>query len=151
MSDNPSNGHASLNAPHFSALDQYKPYDLAALNAYDLSSRPSKVFHDDLGQPVQAGASAEDWLLSLPKQLAANDVRRVCNHLCRAYRQGRTVAAALGGHVIKTGCAPYLIDWIQRGILRAVALNGAAAIHDFELAVAGKTSEDVAAQLPTGQ
>jgi hypothetical protein len=61
------------------------------------------------------------------------------------------VAAALGGHVIKTGCAPYLIDWIQRGVLRAVALNGAAAIHDLELAVAGKTSEDVAAQLPSGQ
>src|SRR5438552_340348 len=57
MSDNPSNGHASLNAPHFSALDQYKPYDLAALKTYDLSSRPSKVFHDDLGQPVDAVAA----------------------------------------------------------------------------------------------
>jgi hypothetical protein len=61
------------------------------------------------------------------------------------------VVAALGGHVIKTGCAPYLIDWVQRGILDGIALNGAAAIHDFELAVAGKTSEDVAAQLPSGQ
>ena len=56
----------------------------------------------------------------------------------------------MGGHVIKTGCAPYLIDWIQRGLLKAVALNGAAAIHDFELALAGKTSEDVSRQLPTG-
>ena len=60
-------------------------------------------------------------------------------------------AAALGGHVIKTGCAPYLIDWINKGVLKAVALNGSAAIHDFELAVAGKTSENVATQLPTGQ
>ena len=67
MSDNTSNGHASLNPPHFSALDQLKPYDLAALKTYDLSSRPSKVFHDDLGQPVAANASAEDWLLSLPQ------------------------------------------------------------------------------------
>ncbi len=66
-------------------------------------------------------------------------------------REGRTAAAALGGHVIKTGCAPYLIDWIQKGILKAVALNGSAAIHDIELAVAGKTSENVSKQLPTGQ
>src|SRR5205823_5852319 len=63
----------------------------------------------------------------------------------------RTVVAALGGHVIKTGCAPYLIDWVNRGLIGAVVLNGAAAIHDFELALAGKTSEDVAAQLPAGQ
>jgi hypothetical protein len=75
----------------------------------------------------------------------------VRDHVCRAYRDGRTVVAAVGGHVIKTGCGPYLIDWIQRGLLRALVLNGAAAIHDFELAAAGKTSEDVAASLPSGQ
>src|SRR5207249_1342852 len=72
-------------------------------------------------------------------------------HLCRAYEHNRTVVAALGGHVIKTGCGPYLIDWIQRGIIGAIALNGSAAIHDLELAIAGKTSEDVAATLATGQ
>src|SRR6478672_8297030 len=135
----------SANAPHF------KPYDLAALKTYDLSSRPSKVFHDDLGRPVDAGASAEDWLLSLPNQLASTDIRRVTKHLCRAHREGRTVAVALGGHVIKTGCAPYLIDWIQRGVINAVAMNGSAAIHDFELAFAGKTSENVSTQLPKGE
>ncbi|MBI2804724.1 MAG: hypothetical protein HYX68_07040 [Planctomycetes bacterium] len=124
---------------------------MAALKTYDLSSRPSKVFYDDLGQPVDADASAEDWLLSLPRQLAANDIRRVANHLCRAYREERTVAVALGGHVIKTGCAPYLIDWIKRGVIKAVAMNGSAAIHDFELAFAGKTSENVANQLPKGE
>src|SRR5436190_11309090 len=129
----------------------FKPYDLAALKTYDLNSRPSKVFHDDLGQPVGENASAEDWLLSLPKQLAANDIRRVTNHLCRAHREGRTVAVALGGHVIKTGCAPYLIDWIKRGVVKAIAMNGSAAIHDFELAFAGKTSENVQAQLPRGE
>ena len=127
-----------------------KPYDLAALKTYDLNSRPSKVFHDDLGQPVGENASAEDWLHSLPKQLAANAIRRVANHLVRAKRSGRTVAIALGGHVIKTGCAPYLIDWIKQGVVKAVAMNGSAAIHDFELAFAGKTSEDVSTQLPTG-
>jgi hypothetical protein len=127
------------------------PFDLHGLKTYDLSSRPSKVFHDELGRPVEAGATIDTWLDSLPRQLAGNALRRVSDHLCRARSQGRTVAVALGGHVIKTGCAPYLIDWIQRGVVTAVALNGAAAIHDLELAIAGKTSEDVAAQLPTGQ
>ncbi len=127
------------------------PFDLHGLKTYDLSSRPSKVFIEDLGRPVAAGSSLQEWLDSLPQQLGACDLNRVCTHLCRAYRQGHTAVAALGGHVIKTGCAPYLIDWIHRGILKAIALNGAAAIHDFELAVAGKTSEDVATQLPDGR
>ncbi|MBI3412008.1 MAG: hypothetical protein HY040_27065 [Planctomycetes bacterium] len=120
------------------------------LKTYDLTSRPSKVFHDDLGRPVLPGTSVDQWLASLPRQLAANELRRVSSHLVRAHRDGRT-AAALGGHVIKTGCAPYLIDWIQCGVLKAVALNGSAAIHDLELAVAGKTSENVSLQLPSGQ
>jgi hypothetical protein len=133
------------------AREKYKPYDLNGLHTYELSARPSKVFHDDLGRPVSAGAPVEEWLEGLPRQLAASDLRRVCDQLCRARKDGRTIAAAVGGHVIKTGCAPYLIDWIQRGLLQAVALNGAAAIHDFELALCGKTSEDVGRQLPTGQ
>jgi hypothetical protein len=128
-----------------------KPFDLHGLKTYALKDRPSKVFVEDLGSPVAAGASAGSWIDSLPKQLAGNDVRRLRDHWCRAFEDHRTIVAALGGHVIKTGCGPYLVDWIQRGLITAVALNGSAAIHDFELAVAGKTSEDVAAQLPSGQ
>lgn len=127
------------------------PLDLSGLKTYDLDSRPSKVFHDDLGKPVSPGASVGEWLTSLPRQLASNDLRRVAEHLVRARREGRTVACALGGHVIKTGCAPYLIDWIGEGLIQMVSMNGSAAIHDFELAVAGKTSENVASQLAGGQ
>jgi deoxyhypusine synthase len=137
--------------PHGCDRPATTPFDLHGLKTYELSTRPSKVFHDDLGRPVESGATINDWLEALPRQLAANSVRRVCDHLCRTHQENRTVAAALGGHVIKTGCAPYLIDWIKRGVLKAVALNGAAAIHDVELAIAGKTSEDVSAQLPSGQ
>jgi len=143
--------HAGMQAPHHAGFTACKPFDLNGLKTYDLSSRPSKVFHDDLGRPTEPDVAVSDWLASLPRQLAANDVRRVAQHISRASHEGCTVAAALGGHVIKTGCAPYLIDWIQRGVLKAVALNGSAAIHDFELAVAGKTSENVSAQLPAGQ
>jgi deoxyhypusine synthase len=150
MSETTTNGqHTALNSPHHDAF--VPAYDLAGLKTYDLASRPSKVFHDDLGRPVGPDASIGEWLDCLPRQLAANDLRRVADHLARAYRDGRTTAIALGGHVIKTGCAPYLIEWIQSGVLKAVAMNGSAAIHDFELAVAGKTSEDVAAQLPSGR
>jgi hypothetical protein len=127
------------------------PFDLTGLKTYELASRPSKVFVEDLGQPLEAEATLGEWLEALPRQLAANGLRRVCDHLVRAYQDNRTVVAALGGHVIKTGCAPYLIDLIKRGVIRAIVMNGSAAIHDFELAVAGKTSEDVAAGLPTGQ
>jgi hypothetical protein len=126
------------------------PFDLHGLKTYDLASRPSKVFHDDLGRPVGAGAGVGEWLDALPRQLAGRELRRLADLLCRSRRDGRTAAAALGGHVIKTGCGPYLIDWIKQGVLTGLALNGAAAIHDLELALAGKTSEDVAAQLPSG-
>src|SRR5947207_12619324 len=127
-----------------------RPFDLHGLETYELLARPSKVFVDDLGQPLSPGATVEEWLAALPRQLAGNDLRRVCKILSGAHAENRTVVAALGGHVIKTGCAPYLIDWIERGVVTAVAMNGSAAIHDFELAFAGKTSEDVAKQLPAG-
>jgi hypothetical protein len=128
-----------------------KPIDLDGLKTYDLAARPSKVFVEDLGQPLPANSGVKDWVDALPRQLAGNTLRRLRDHLCRAYEDGCTVVAALGGHVIKTGCGPYLIDWIKRGVVKAVAMNGSAAIHDFELAFAGKTSEDVAASLGRGQ
>jgi hypothetical protein len=128
-----------------------RPFDLGGLVTYDLESRPSKVFREDLGQPLPPGASVDEFLDALPRQLAGQAVRRVRFHLARAHAEGRTVVAALGGHVIKTGCGPYLIDWVKKGLIKAVAMNGSAAIHDFELAVAGKTSEDVAATLHEGK
>jgi hypothetical protein len=128
-----------------------KPFDLHGLKTYDLAARPSKVFVEDLGRPLSAGATIADWIDSLPRQFAAENLRQVRDHLLRAAGAGRTVVAALGGHVIKTGCGPYLIDWIERGIVKAVVLNGSAAIHDLELALVGKTSEDVGATLHDGR
>jgi len=128
-----------------------RPFDLTGLRTYDLLSRPSKVAAADLGRPVDPATPVGDWLDSLPKQLAANELRKLRDHVVRAHRGGRPVAVAIGGHVIKTGCAPYLIDLIERGVVTAVAMNGSAAIHDFELALAGKTSEDVGAQLHAGR
>lgn len=136
---------------HRSLPGACRPFDLHGLKTYDLQSRPSKVFVEDLGKPVGGTATLGDWLDSLPRTLAADGLRQVRDHICRARHQNRTVVAALGGHVLKTGCGPYLIDWVQRGIINGVVMNGAAAIHDFELALAGKTSEDVGATLNEGK
>lgn len=128
----------------------FAPFDLAGLKTVPLAERPSKVFHADLGKPVADDCTVADWLDSLPKQLAAESLRRLVKHLVRVKQEGRTCVAALGGHVIKTGCAPYLIDLMKRGVISAIAMNGAGAIHDLELALAGRTSEDVGPRLIDG-
>jgi hypothetical protein len=126
------------------------PLDFGALRYEPLAERPSKVVLSDLGRPAGPGTSLDDWLDGLPNQLAGKELKRLRDAIVAASHGGRTSVAALGGHVIKTGCAPYLIDWIERGILGGLALNGSAAIHDLELAIAGRTSEDVGARLMAG-
>src|SRR6516162_5700650 len=98
-----------------------KPFDLNGLKSCALQERPAKVFIEDLGYPVPHGTTVGDWIESLPKQLAGNDLRRLRDHICQAYDDKRTIVAALGGHVIKTGCGPYLVDWIEQGLLSCVA------------------------------
>jgi hypothetical protein len=87
---------------------------------------------------------------SLPDQLAARALREVIERTVTAVRAGRPVVAMLGGHVIKTGVVPCLNTLIERSVLRHVAMNGSAAIHDVEIARTGRTSEDVEAHLQTG-
>src|SRR5262245_29064148 len=127
------------------------PIELGRLTTHSLYDRPSTVQAAGLGRPLGRGATVDQLLEALPDQLAGRLLRRWRDVVCTAVHADRPVVAALGGHVIKTGCAPYLIDWIRRGVLTAVAMNGSAAIHDFELAFAGKTSENVSAQLPKGE
>jgi hypothetical protein len=123
---------------------------LDRLTTHSLSDRPSKVRTGQLGRPLGPGATVDELLEALPNQLAGQTLRRWRDAVCAACAADRPVVAALGGHVIKTGCAPYLIDWLRRGVLTGVCLNGAAAIHDVELALAGRTSEDVEARLADG-
>ena len=126
------------------------PLDLDALKYEPLSERPSKVRLTDLGRPDAGTGSLEDLLDGLPAVLAAQSLKQLRDAIVTARGSGRPVLAALGGHVIKTGCGPYLNDWIKRGILTGVAMNGSAAIHDVELAIAGHTSEDVGPRLADG-
>jgi hypothetical protein len=126
------------------------PIDFEALRYEPLAERPSKVSLADLGKPAPEPTSLEDWLDGLPDVLAVKGLKRLRDAIVRAVGEGRPVVAALGGHVVKTGCAPYLIDWMRRGVLGGLALNGSAAIHDLELAIAGRTSEDVGPRLMAG-
>ena len=123
--------------------------DLDALRYEPLADRPSKVHLGHLGKPG-GGAGVGDWIDTLPDVLAARGLKRLRDAIVDAHLGGSLVVAALGGHVVKTGCAPFLIDWMDRGILGGLALNGSAAIHDLELAIAGRTSEDVGPRLMAG-
>jgi hypothetical protein len=124
--------------------------DFHALRFEPLETRPSKVQLADLGRPAATHAGFEDWLEGLPTVLAGRDLRALRDAIVTAHAQGRHVCVALGGHVIKTGCAPYLNDLIERRVITGVAMNGSAAIHDLELAIMGRTSEDVGTRLASG-
>jgi hypothetical protein len=127
------------------------PLDLGALRFEPLAERPSKIRLADLGHPSDGTGSLVDLLDGLPAVLAAQSLKQLRDAIVTAHFQRKHVLAALGGHVIKTGCGPYLNDWISRGVLTGIAMNGSAAIHDLELAVAGHTSEDVGPRLAEGR
>jgi hypothetical protein len=124
--------------------------DLSRVRTYALASRPSKVGVQALGRPVAAGASVAELLASLPDLLAARELREVAGELARRRRKGGRVLLGMGAHPIKVGLSPLIVDLMEQGMLAGVAMNGAGIVHDFELALAGHTSEEVAEQLADG-
>jgi hypothetical protein len=133
-------------------MSRYKsePIDLSGIATYPLASRPSKVTADDFAKPVGNEPALGDFLDSLPNILAARELRELAAVIHEARIKDRSIIVGLGGHVIKTGLAPILIDLMQRGFVTAIAMNGSAMIHDFEIALVGATSEDVDATLGSG-
>lgn len=130
-------------------MGRYQEADLSRLRVTSVTQRPTKVRIADLARPL-APAAAAAVIASLPDQLAAVALRAVIARTAHAHREGRPVVAMLGGHVIKVGVSPCLTRLLERGIITHVAMNGAAAIHDTELARIGGTSEDVEANLHAG-
>ena len=125
--------------------------DLSAVRTVPIARRPNKVRAEEFAAPPRDGSrSFADFLASLPDVLVARDFRRVVESIATAKRRGRGVVVMLGGHVVKTGLARLLIDLVERGIVTHIAMNGSAAIHDYEVARFGGTSEDVAAGLRDG-
>ncbi len=130
---------------------RYDPLSLQGVRTYPLASRPSKVRTEDAASPWQAGGTLRAFLDRLPNHLAARGFREVVQALLAAREKGKPVLLGMGAHVIKVGLTPVLVDLLERGVIAAVALNGAGAVHDCELAMAGFTSEDVEAQLAEGE
>jgi hypothetical protein len=124
---------------------------LGAVRTYPLSSRKSKVNVADFAKPPAANVSISKFMDSLPNFLAAEDLRQLLGAVQRARTGKKTILWGIGGHVIKVGLGPVLIDLIERGFISGIAMNGAALIHDFEIAIAGNTSEDVDAGIGVGQ
>jgi hypothetical protein len=129
---------------------EQKPLDLSGLKTVSLQARGGKVRVEHFARPYARGMGLAGWVERLPHVLAAEGFRALVEAIARARALGKAVIWGLGGHVIKCGLAPVLIDLMDRGYATAFALNGAAAIHDFEIALAGATSEDVEAALPDG-
>src|ERR1700726_4322274 len=127
------------------------PLQLGAVRTYPLASRKSKVEVADFAAPLAKNVSISKFLDSLPNFLAAEDLRQLLAAVQRARVNKKAILWGIGGHVIKVGLGPVLIDLIERGFVSGIAMNGAALIHDFEIAIAGNTSEDVDAGINAGE
>jgi hypothetical protein len=128
----------------------YEEFDLSGVRTYPLGSRESKARVADFGRAGQPGMSLAAFVDGLPNILAAADFRAIVAAVVEASR-GHGIIWGLGAHVIKTGLGPVLVDLMRRGFVSAIATNGAAIIHDFEVALAGATSEDVDEALGPGR
>jgi hypothetical protein len=133
-----------------SKTEDAREADLKKIQTVPVRRRPNKVSADEFAKPPGADRSFHAFVASLPDILIARDFRRVVDAIVAAARKRRGVVAMLGGHVVKTGLSPLLKALMERGVVTHIAMNGSAAIHDFEIARFGATSEDVAAGLKDG-
>jgi hypothetical protein len=131
-------------------MTRYREADLSRLSVGSVADRETRVRVEEFARPL-APAAARTLIASLPDQLAAAALREAIVRVATAHRAARPVVAMLGGHVIKVGVSPCLIALMERGVITHLAMNGAAAIHDVEIARDGRTSEDVEAQLHAGR
>ena len=133
-----------------SIYEDLKPISLDEIKTYPLASRPSKVTAHDFAKPVTEESSLREYLDSLPNILAVQSLRELAAGMRRARSLGKPIIWGIGGHAIKTGLAPIIIDLMKRGFVNAIAGNGSVLVHDAEIALAGSTSEDVDATLGKG-
>jgi hypothetical protein len=127
-----------------------KPYDLDRIRSYPLQDRPNKVEVDSFCHPHEKGATLCQFLNNLPDILGAQKLKELAQAIINARSSKKSIIWGMGGHVIKTGLSPVLIDLMDRGLVSALAFNGSCLIHDFEIALIGSTSEDVETQIQTG-
>jgi hypothetical protein len=131
-------------------MKKYRPLSLRKIRTYPLSSRPSKVKGSALASVHARGATFGDFISGLPDVLAASDLKKVVGAIVSARQNGRPVVLGMGAHPIKVGLSRVIMELLERGIVTALATNGACIVHDFELSFSGGTSEDVAASIKDG-
>ncbi len=129
---------------------KYPNIDTTQVKTYPLGERKNKVAAALLASPPTAGMSLQEFFSRLPRLLAARDLKEIAARVALAHRHKRPVILGMGAHPIKVGLGPLIIDGMERGIISALALNGAGIIHDFEMACGGATSEEVAEALAQG-
>jgi len=133
-------------------MKRYKFFPLFPnkLKTVSLKDRESKVKIGDFGSPVEKGSSFSKWLNSLPNILASKNLRELAKAIVEAKKGKRGIMVGMGAHVIKVGLSPILIDLMENGFITSIASNGACLVHDLEIALEGKTSEDVEKHLKDG-
>ena len=129
---------------------KYRPLNRKNLKTISIKERKSLVHLEDFPKPYLPGADFRSFIDSLPPYLAAKDLREFVDLLGEARKKNKPIIWGMGAHVVKLGLSPLIIDLMQRGWISAIATNGAMMIHDFEIALAGKTSEDVGDNLLRG-
>jgi hypothetical protein len=129
----------------------YEDFDLSGVRTYPLKSRASKARAADFARATTGRSTVAQFVDALPDILAAADFKAVVKALATARAEEGGIVWGIGAHVVKTGLAPVLIDLMERGFVSAIATNGAAVIHDFEVALVGATSEDVDEALGPGR
>src|SRR5262245_11287510 len=115
---------------------RYEEFDLSGVKTYPLKSRKSKVTASDFARPANRATTVGEFIESLPNILAAADLKAIIAAISNARRTDAGVLWGLGAHIVKTGLGPVIIDLMRRGFVSAIATNGAAIIHDFEIALA---------------
>jgi hypothetical protein len=133
-----------------SIYEKFQPINFDEIKTYELASRPSKVIVQDFAQPVDARDSLKNFLDKLPNILANQSLREIAKQIRRAKELNKPIVWGIGGHVVKTGLAPIIIDLMKKGFATAIAANGSVLVHDTEIALIGSTSEDVDATLGKG-
>lgn len=127
-----------------------KQIDFTKLKTYSLKSRKSKVSIGDFCSEFKKDSKFIDFMNALPNILAAKELKELIERIARARKNNRHVIVGMGAHSIKVGLSPLFIQMMKNGIITALAMNGACLIHDFEIAFAGKTSEDVDTAIKDG-
>lgn len=129
---------------------EFPPLDFSRIQTFPVAERANKVARELFAKPHRPGSSFAAFLESLPDFLAVKDLRKVAEAMAAAIKRGAPVVLMMGAHSIKVGLNPIFVDAMRRGLLHAVAFNGAGGIHDFELCYLGETSEDVQRGLNDG-